>query len=182
MGFFLSGGNGSRKRGGGGSLRLEIARTLEREGFLRRSCCNCWWFTTEILNFPFPCWTDATFMFSVKLMQAQGEREKSMSERRSEIKDDRRQFVAFFRPAQLNARRVWGSAQNRKERDKTNDGRHFFPRSSTCASRSFRLLRLPNKRNKKWHQLDMFWLFICSFFHFFRPFLYYCFPTNRYPH
>ena len=126
MGFFLSGGNGSRKRGGGGSLRLEIARTLEREGFLRRSCCNCWWFTTEILNFPLPCWTDATFMFSVKLMQAQGEREKSMSERRSEIKDDRRQFVAFFRPAQLSARRVWGSAQNRKERDKTNDGRHFF--------------------------------------------------------
>ena len=110
-------------------------------------------------------------MFSVKLMQARGEREKSMSERRSEIKDDRRQFVAFFRPAQLNARRVWGSAQNRKERDKTNDGRHFFPRSSTCASRSLRLLRLPNKRNKKWHQLDMFWLFICSFIHFFWPLL-----------
>ena len=134
------------------------------------------------IEFSLHYWTDAIYMFSVKLMQARGEREKSMSERRSEIKDDRRQFVAFFRPAQLSARRVWGSAQNRKERDETNDGRHFFPRSFSCASRSFRLLRLPNKRNKKWHQLDMFWLFICSFIHFFPPFLYYCFQTNRYPH
>ena len=58
------------------------------------------------IEFSLPYWTDAIYMFSVKLMQARGEREKSMSERRSEIKDDRRQFVAFFRPAQLSAMRV----------------------------------------------------------------------------